>query len=92
MKQPNSGGFRGDWATIEHLNNRLDWDSVGCYVCAGKSVPTVIAICCGSCNSSRGSKSLRDWFKTKYCSDNRISSTTVSPVVNDYMNQYESSF
>ncbi len=89
MNQPSSGAFRGDWATIEHLNHRQDWDSVGSYVSEGKSVPTIIAICCSSCNSSRGSKSLRDWFRTNYCRDNKISYATVSQIVRDYINMYE---
>lgn len=29
--------------------------------------PENIALCCGSCNASKGSKKLVDWIETKYC-------------------------
>ncbi len=53
---PSEGVWRGDWATIEHLNYLPPWNN-----------PNTIAICCGSCNSSRGIKKISDWFKSKYC-------------------------
>lgn len=81
---------RMDSATIEHLNYKQDWDSVRSYKREGKPVATIIAMCCGSCNSSRGSKSLRDWFGSDYCKDKGISYGTVSAVVKKYMDQYES--
>lgn len=80
---------RMDSVTIEHLNHKQDWDSVRSYLQTKKFVPTIIAICCGACNSSRGSKSLRHWFITNYCKTNKISYATVSPVVKNYIDQYE---
>lgn len=35
MNQPSIGGFRGDWATIEHLNYLPPWNN-----------PDTVAICC----------------------------------------------
>lgn len=40
-----------------------------------------IALCCLSCNSSKGSKLLKDWLKSSYCQSKRISIDTVAEVV-----------
>lgn len=40
-----------------------------------------IALCCISCNSSKGSKHLEDWLKSNYCEHNRISLSSVPEVV-----------
>ena len=80
---------RGDSATIEHLNHKPDLDSVGKAIREGKPVSAIIAICCGSCNSSRGSKSLRDWFETPYCKERNIRYSTVASVVKKYIDKYE---
>ena len=89
MLNPWSQMNREDSVTIEHLNHRQDWNSVESYLRDGLSVPTIIAICCGACNSSRGSKSLRDWFKTDYCVGKKLDYVTVSPVVRNYIDLYE---
>lgn len=49
-----------------------------------------IALCCGSCNSSRGSKGLSEWFDSEYCGKKNkmkkmISAKTVAPVVRRYL-------
>ena len=67
-------GFRGDWATIEHLNYEPPWDD-----------PTTVAICCGSCNSSRGNKPLLEWFNTEYCISRNINEKTVAEPVKNYI-------
>src|SRR4029077_15645005 len=73
-------GVRGsstkDWATIEHLNNVEPWDN-----------PDTIAICCGSCNSSRGGMPLMQWFGSRYCLEKEISPSTVAGPVLDYIRQ-----
>ena len=56
MKKPNPSIRRQDWATIEHMNYLPPWNN-----------PKTVAICCFSCNASRGKKKLEDWFKSKYC-------------------------
>jgi hypothetical protein len=55
-----------DRATIEHLDERppFHWHQ-------GLKEET-LAICCWSCNSSRGSKALLDWFRTPYCSERPV--------------------
>jgi hypothetical protein len=80
---------RSDSATIEHLNHREDWDSVQDFNSKNMPVYPIIAICCWSCNSSRGRKPLLEWFQSNYCKKWNISQTTVSKVVRDYINIYE---
>jgi 5-methylcytosine-specific restriction endonuclease McrA len=44
-----------------------------------------IALCCGSCNASKGSKLLEDWLKSKYCLDKKITKETVSEVIKNHI-------
>jgi len=43
--------------------------------------PENIALCCGSCNASKGTKLLADWLNTKYCLTKGITINNVAPVV-----------
>lgn len=74
MWQPSGNVSRKDWATIEHLNYQPPWNN-----------PKTVAICCGSCNSSRGIKKLKDWFKSDYCVERGINIKTVAKPVKDYL-------
>jgi len=78
MIEPNNNGSRKDWATIEHLNHLPPWDN-----------PFTVAICCGSCNSSRGNKKLLDWFEILYCIEKNINYNTVAQPVKDYIENHE---
>lgn len=78
MVEPVHGTSTRDWATIEHLNHLPPWDN-----------PATIAICCGSCNSSRGPKPILKWFDSAYCRENGIDPSTVAQPVLDYIRQYE---
>lgn len=40
-----------------------------------------IALCCVSCNASKGAKDLKDWLNSSYCLRKNISLKTVSEVV-----------
>lgn len=40
-----------------------------------------IALCCMSCNASKGSKLLEDWLESKYCQEKGINIDSVSEVV-----------
>jgi 5-methylcytosine-specific restriction endonuclease McrA len=40
-----------------------------------------IALCCFSCNSSKGTKRLADWFKSEYCKSRGIGPGTVAGVI-----------
>jgi hypothetical protein len=44
-----------------------------------------IALCCGSCNASKGVKDLEVWLNSKYCTAKGITAETVAPVVRDHL-------
>jgi len=44
-----------------------------------------IALCCGSCNASKGAKKLEDWLKSNYCNTKEITNNTVASVVKKYI-------
>lgn len=68
-----------DSATIEHLNSEppFHWSD--------GLRENGIAMCCGSCNSSRGAKKLTDWFKSRYCLDRSINAETVAELVKKFL-------
>ena len=78
MASSGSDDPRTNWATIEHLNHEPPWDD-----------STTVAICCGSCNSSRGNRLLRDWFKGDYCRTRGIDRMSVAKPVRDYLRDIE---
>lgn len=39
-----------------------------------------IALCCISCNASKGAKDLAAWLETRYCRDREIHAGTIAPV------------
>ncbi len=49
-----------------------------------------IALCCGSCNASKGTKLLEDWLKGKYCATKGITKDNVATVVKEYLNREKS--
>lgn len=79
---------RKDWATVEHLNYRSDWDSVGSYMKEGKDVTEIIGVCCWSCNASRGALPLPLWFEKQYCLERDINIHTVAQVVKNYLKKF----
>ena len=44
-----------------------------------------IALCCGSCNASKGSKLLIDWLNGKYCVTKKITRDNVATVVKAHL-------
>ncbi|HEY4474277.1 MAG TPA: hypothetical protein VI957_03905 [Candidatus Paceibacterota bacterium] len=78
MVAPRDSARRKDWATIEHLNRLPPWDN-----------PHTVAICCGSCNSSRRDTELLAWFKMRYCTASNINTKTVSAPVREYVGYIE---
>jgi len=73
---------RKDSATIEHLNYDGPF-----YWSDGLMIEDIV-IACGSCNSSRGVKILKDWFLSEYCIKNNICVDTVAPPVQKYLQSY----
>jgi hypothetical protein len=61
-------------ATWEHINNKAkdvkDWN---------------IALCCNSCNASKGAKELMTWFKSDYCVKNNINEKSVAGIIKNYI-------
>ena len=49
--------------------------------------PDNIALCCGSCNASKGTKLLNDWLNSKYCLTKGITKDNVATVVKDFLNR-----
>jgi transcription initiation factor TFIIIB Brf1 subunit/transcription initiation factor TFIIB len=65
-----------DMASWEHINNKAkdveNWN---------------IALCCRSCNSSKGVKKLESWFETPYCLNKNINKKTVADIVRKYIEE-----
>jgi hypothetical protein len=74
LVEPNSDNKRTDWATVEHLNHLPPWNN-----------PLTVAICCFSCNASRGNRRISDWFKGEYCLERNINEKTVAKPVREYL-------
>jgi hypothetical protein len=89
MIYPYDKNNRKDSAEIEHFNHRYYWDCVASYVNAGKCVCSIIAICCGECNRSRNNLPLLEWFKRGYCLERKINYSSVTRVVQKYIDEYE---
>jgi Fe-S oxidoreductase len=47
--------------------------------------PDNIALCCGSCNASKGNKKLEDWLNSKYCMTKNINNESISDVVKRHL-------
>lgn len=47
--------------------------------------PDNIALCCRSCNASKGTKKLQDWLFTPYCQNKNINKETVADVVKKHL-------
>lgn len=45
--------------------------------------PENIALCCRSCNASKGAKELTEWLKSNYCLSKGISMESVSEIVRE---------
>ena len=46
--------------------------------------PENIALCCGSCNASKGTKLLEEWLKSKYCVTKGITIISVALIVKEH--------
>ncbi|MCU0394070.1 MAG: HNH endonuclease [Thermoflexibacter sp.] len=44
-----------------------------------------IALCCGSCNASKGRKVLNEWLNSQYCLTKGITKDSVAPIVREYL-------
>ena len=80
MTEHNNKNQRTDWFTIEHLNYLPPYNN-----------PETVVMCCWGCNSSRGNKKIRDWFKKPYCTNKNINENTVAKPVQKYIQNIEDS-
>jgi 5-methylcytosine-specific restriction endonuclease McrA len=67
-------GTPSDKATFEHIDNDgpndKEWN---------------IAMCCASCNASKGTKKLMDWLETPHCKENNINEKTVANIIKEFI-------
>jgi len=79
MKEyPHVRGTPKDKATIEHIDNDVNHIS-----------EENIAMCCASCNASKGKKPLSEWFDSEYCKKRGISKEKVADVVRKHIENEE---
>ena len=70
---PSIKGTPCDKATFEHIDND------------GLPSEENIAMCCSSCNASKGTKKLLDWFNSCYCKKKEINKETVAGIIKRYI-------
>ena len=75
------GAPRGAAATWEHIIND-----------AKIITRENIALCCSSCNSSKGQKPLKIWLQSTYCKDRNISEDTVAQIIKDALHSTGNEF
>jgi hypothetical protein len=67
-------------AKWEHIdNNRWNDHSI---------ISLNVARCCAACNSSKGTKSLLEWFASAYCKERNINQQTVADVVQRFLKTF----
>ena len=52
--------------------------------------PENVALCCGSCNASKGTKKLEEWLESKYCITKGITRYSVAAVVKEHIEKQKS--
>ncbi|OGK22025.1 hypothetical protein A3C23_02990 [Candidatus Roizmanbacteria bacterium RIFCSPHIGHO2_02_FULL_37_13b] len=62
-------------ATWEHIDNN-----------AKNISETNIALCCASCNASKGTKKILSWFNAPFCRKNKINMESVADMVKSQLN------
>ncbi len=80
-------GPRKDMAQIEHLNfdGPFYWTDSCKKGYVGGLKEEDLAICCGSCNPSRGVIKLAVWFEGDYCKKRNINKESVAECVKKYI-------
>lgn len=84
MIYPYEPSNHSDSATIEHFKEK------GPFYWKDGLKEDDLAICCGNCNSRRSRLTLKEWFKSKYCIDNKINEHLVAEPVKRYIHSLES--
>lgn len=47
--------------------------------------PENIALCCRSCNASKGTRDLEIWLESSFCKEKGIGKSTLAPLVLEYL-------
>ncbi len=81
---PHTRGMPTDKATMEHFD-----EDGGVYWGEKGLNESGLGICCGSCNASRGAKSLGVWFKGEYCIQQKINKKTVLGPVKKFIRTHK---
>ena len=79
---PHTKGTPSDKSTIEHLGGPPVYPN---YPDEPRFDRGSVAICCGSCNSSRGAVPITDWFKMPYCVERGVGRQSVAPVIQSFI-------
>ena len=66
--------------TWEHINNARWSDQ--------SIISDNVVRCCDSCNSSKGTKSLKQWFVSRYCMDRGIDHNSVADIVKEFLKKF----
>jgi len=80
MEHSPSGHYRKTVATWEHINN-AKWND-------RRIMDLNVVRCCASCNSSKGTKRLLEWFESSFCKSPGITESTVRKPVKDFLRKY----
>jgi hypothetical protein len=80
LRAPSSKADKRRHATWEHFDNERYAD---------KGIMDInVALCCLSCNSSKGEKLLREWLGSPYCKARKINKSTVASPVKHFLRCY----
>ncbi len=47
-----------------------------------------VVLCCKSCNSSKGAKTLSEWLDSPFCEKNKITPSTMSEIIRRYLRRF----
>jgi len=73
---PRAIGVPRNKATWEHINN----DDL--------RLAINVVRYCGACNTSKGTKTLLQWFESEYCKERNINERTVRAAVKNWLREY----
>jgi 5-methylcytosine-specific restriction endonuclease McrA len=68
----------GIFAAASKRGERMSWEHI--INDADLVIRENIALCCISCNASKGTKELSAWLETMYCRNRGIHSGTIAPI------------
>jgi hypothetical protein len=80
FSEPSANGDRKRNPTWEHIDNGR-WND--------KALMSINVVrCCHACNSSKGTKRIREWFDSPYCKMRNINQNTVADAVKHFLTSF----